>query len=101
MVTWSGDKNQVTKWSIVPQISIVGPLITIQLPDFLSAIQVTIQLTDHLDIKHIFTIWIPDVFGNQMSNVFKKLIWTVLPSQIWFNFYSALLKPRVREERDL
>ena len=40
-------------------------LITNQLPDFLSAIQVTIQLMDHSAIGHIlFTIRIPDVSGN-------------------------------------
>ena len=52
-------------------MSIIGPQyqITIQLPDFLSAIQVTIQLTDHWATGHIFTIWILDVSGNRTPTV--------------------------------
>ena len=44
-------------------------LFTIQLLDFLSAIQVTIQLTNHLAIRHDLTIWLPDTSGNRMSTV--------------------------------
>ena len=44
-------------------------LSTIQLPDFLSAIQFTIQLNDHSAIEHIFTIWMPEVSGNWMPTV--------------------------------
>ena len=42
--------------------------------DFLFAIQVTIQLTDHSAIGHIFTIWILDVSGNWMLTVFGSLL---------------------------
>ena len=42
-------------------MSIIGQqIITIQLTNFLSIIQVTIQLTDHTAIGHIFTILVPD-----------------------------------------
>ena len=37
--------------------------------DFLSAIQVTIQLTDHLAIRHILAIRIQDVSGNCIPTV--------------------------------
>ena len=44
-------------------------LTTIQLPDFLSAIQINIHLTDHLSIGHIFTITILDDASNQQPIV--------------------------------
>ena len=40
-------------------------LITILLPDFLYAIQITIQLTGHSAIKHILTICVLDVSCNR------------------------------------
>ena len=49
----------------------LGYLITIQLLDFLSTIKVTIQLTDHSAIGHIFTIQILDVSSNQMPTVLR------------------------------
>ena len=55
--------NDKTKKTIKPQ------KITILLPDFLSNIQVFIQLTDNTTIGHIFTIWIPDVSVNQILNI--------------------------------
>ena len=61
-------------------------LITIQLSDFLSAIQVTIQLTDHSAIEHIFPIRIPDVSGNQMPTVLNKLF--IFPLN-WFRYVSS------------
>ena len=45
-------------------------LITIQITDFLSAIQVTIQLTDHSAIGQIIIVWIQDMSGNQMPLYF-------------------------------
>ena len=45
----------------------------IQLLDFLSAIQATIQLTDHSAIIHILTIWITDMCGNWMPTVLTWL----------------------------
>ena len=44
-------------------------VITIQLLDFLSTIQVTIQLTDHSAIKLLWAIWLLDVSDNQMPTV--------------------------------
>ena len=62
MVTWIADKKST------------DTLITIQLPDFLSTIQVTIQLMNRLSTWHIFTIQIPDVSGNRMPTVTIILI---------------------------
>ena len=45
-------------------------LITILLPDFLYAIQITIQLTGHSAIKHILTICVLDVSCNRITTVF-------------------------------
>ena len=47
--------------------------LTIQLPDFLSVIQVTIQLTDHSAIGLILTIQLPDMSDNRMPTVHQKL----------------------------
>ena len=48
-------------------------LITLQLTDFLSALQVAIQLTDYSAIRYIFTIPIPHVSGTQMPTVIFKV----------------------------
>ena len=37
---------------------------TIQLPDFLSTIQVTIQLTDHSAFKLLLAVWLQDMSNN-------------------------------------
>ena len=54
-------------------MSIIGPQMadTIQLLDFLSGIKVTIKLTGHSAIGHIFTVQILDVSGNQMRTVLR------------------------------
>ena len=44
-------------------------VMTIRLPDFLSIIQVTIQLVDHSAIGLLWAIWLPDVSDNPMSTV--------------------------------
>ena len=38
---------------------------TIQLPEFLSIIQIIIQLIDHSVIGHVLTIWLPDLSDNE------------------------------------
>ena len=55
-------------------------LITIQSSYFLSAIHVTVQLMDHLAIRHIFTIQILDVSGNRKPTVFQKKNYLVVLS---------------------
>ena len=42
---------------------------TIQLLDFLSVIQVTIQLTDHFAIGLLMDIWLSDLSDNRMPTV--------------------------------
>ena len=49
-----------------------GPLKTIQLPHFLSAFQVTIQLMDHSTIGLLLTIRLLDMFDNQMPTKIEK-----------------------------
>ena len=44
---------------------------TIQLPDFLSVIQVTIQLLDHSAIGQLLAIQLPDMSDNRMPTVYQ------------------------------
>ena len=48
-------------------------VVTIRLPDFLSVIQVTIQVMDHSAIGLLLAIWLPDVADSQMPTVPGKL----------------------------
>ena len=64
-------------------------LITIHLPDFFSAIQVTIQLTEYSVIQHIFTIWIPDLSGNRMPTIVQLTPLAVV--DLWIVSYLSLV----------
>ena len=84
-------------------------LITIQLPDFLSAIQAFIQLMDLSAIRHIFTLRILDMSGNWMPTVFGYLAfrsplsppsprpilrgWLLYAIGLFFAFYIVKLLP--------
>ena len=64
-------RSLVCKWSNRNLLLVHQYLTTFQLLDFLSAIQVTVQLTDHWAIWYIFTIGILGVSGNQMPTVYE------------------------------
>ena len=55
---------------------------TIQLPVFLSSIQVTIQLTNHSAIKLLLAICLPDMSDSRMLIVLHLSFWTLKPSKI-------------------
>ena len=67
-------------------------VVTIQFLDFLSIIQVIIQLTDHSDIGILLAIWLPDMSDNQMQWLFEDHIFHG-PVFQWSDYIQTIWKP--------